>query len=290
MTKRMIGLALVVLALCVGVTAQAGNARAAREKVESSLLVKGSITIARDGSVLAHTLDSTEALGDELTKFVDASIDKWHFQPISVDGQVVIAKVPMSLRLIAKATDDGNTSVVIASTHFGSSKDAPASDDVARNGKLAPPRYPQDALRKGGKGTVYLIAQVGRDGAVVNVDAEQVNLRVVGSEAEMATMRKQFTDAAVRAARRWTFKPPTTGVLANRDSWLVRIPVAFVFADERAKQPKPGQWESYVPGPRNKDMAWAQQELQIAGAPDALSEGGIYPLRQGAKLLPSPTT
>ena len=153
MSKRMIGLALLLSVLCVGVTAQAGNTRAARKHVESSLLVKGTITIAPDGSVLTHTLDSTDALGVELTKFVDGSIDKWRFEPVVVDGKVVTAKVPMSLRLVAKPTDDGNMSVAISNTHFGKRTDAAKSDNV-HSENLAPPAYPMAALRSGGKGTV----------------------------------------------------------------------------------------------------------------------------------------
>lgn len=283
----MIGLALLLTALCVGATAQAGNANAARKQVESSLLVKGTITIARDGSVLAHTLDSTDAMGDALTKFVDGSIDKWHFKPVVVDGQVVIAKVPMSLRLIAKQGADGNLGVTIASTYFGKRKELPDSDDL-RSPKRAPPIYPKAAVRSGGKGTVYLIAQVGRDGSVINIDAEQVNLRVVGTEREMAMMRKLFTDAALDAARQWAFTPPTTGASANESSWLVRMPVVFVLRGKGPEQPKAGDWDSYVPGPRNMDMPWARKQLRTAGSPDALSEGGIYPLQQGAELLPAP--
>lgn len=290
MSKRMVGLALLLTALCMGVAAQAGNTLAARKQVESSLLLKGTITIARDGSVLSHTLDSTEELGDKLTKFVDGSIDKWHFEPVEVDGHAVIATVPMSLRLIAKPTNDGNMSVAITSTHFGNSEGAHPSGGVARRDRLVPPEYPEAALRVGGKGEVYLIAQVGRDGSVINVDAEQVNLRVIGTERDMAMMRKLFTDAAVKAARRWTFTPPTTGVSANKDSWLVRVPVVFVIGSKGTQAIKQGQWDSYVPGPRNMHMPWAQEQLRTAGSPDALPEGGVYPLEQGAKLLPAPTT
>lgn len=288
MSKRKIGLAVLLSILCVGVTAQAGNTRAARKQVESSLLVNGSITIAPDGSVLAHTLDSTEELGDQLTKFVDGSIDKWRFKPVVVDGQVVTAKVPMSLRLVAKPTDDGNLSVAISNTHFGEWTDSSKSDNV-HGAKLAPPVYPPAALRSGGKGTVYLIVQVGRDGSVLQVDAEQVNLRVIGSEGEMAMMRKWLAAAALRAAKQWTFTPPTTGKSAIENSWLVRVPVDFVLLGRGSSEaPKKGGWESYVPGPRNANMPWAREKLKTAGSPDALSEGGVYSLEQGATLLNPP--
>ncbi len=288
MSKPKIGLALLLAMLCLSVTAQAGNVLAVRKQVESSLLVSGLITIAPDGSVVAHTLDSTDALGAALTKFVDGSLETWHFKPVIVDGKVVTAKVPMSLRLVAKPMDDGNMSVTIASTYFGRREELPATADV-RKAKWTPPQYPQGALRVGGKGTVYLIVQVGRDGAVINVDAEQVNLKVLGTDREMDDLRKQFADSAVRAAKHWRFVPPTTSVAANEASWLVRIPVSFVLSWEKgAKRQKAGTWDSYVPGPRNMDMPWAREELQAAGGPDAVSEGGVYPLEQGATLINPP--
>lgn len=288
MSKQKIGLALLLVALCLGVTAQAGNTLAARKQVESSLLVRGTITIAPDGSVIAHTLDSTEALGDVLSKFVGGSLETWHFKPVIVDGKVVTAKVPMSLRLVAKPMDDGNTKVTITSTYFGRREELPATADVQRRARLAPPQYPKGALQMGGKGTVYLIVQVGRDGSVLNVGAEQVNLKVLGSAAEMSSLRKQFSDAAIRAARRWTFVPPTTSVAANEASWLVRVPVEFRLWGDEAKQAKAGGWDSYVPGPRNKDMPWAHEQLKTVGSPDALSDGGVYSLEQGATLLNPP--
>jgi hypothetical protein len=289
MTKRLIGLVLVLMALCIVTTAQAGNANVARKQIESSLLVTGTITVAPDGSVLTHTLDPTDALGGELSKFVDGSIEKWHFHPVVVDGKVVTAKVPMSLRLVARPADDGNMNVTIASTYFGRREELPATSDVQRRARLAPPQYPQGALSVGGKGTVYLILQVGRDGSVMNVGAEQVNLKVLGTDEQMAALRKQFTEASVLVAKRWRFVPPTTTAAANEDSWLVRVPVSFVLGSEKAaKRLKVGSWDSYVPGPRNMDMPWAHEQLRTAGSPDALPENGVYPLLQGAELLPSP--
>ena len=106
----------------------------------------------------------------------------------------------------------------------------------------------------------------------------------------MALLRKQFTEVAVRAAKRWTFTPPTTGADARNESWLVRVPVEFVMQGDGPEAASAGQWDSYVPGPRNTDMPWAREKLLIAGDPDALPDGGIYPLRQGAMLLTPPAT
>ena len=281
MTSRKIaGLLALALAFAVG-SAWAGTAREARQQAESSLRVSGSLVVDPDGKVASHELDPQAPLTPALKAFVDDSIRGWRFQPVLVDGKAVRAKVPMSLRLVARRADDGKFSVAIARTYFGSTEDVPPTDRL-RSIRLTPPNFPRGALAMGGKGVVYLVVQVGRDGKVVNVDAEQVNLRVAGTDGQMAALRKQFTDAAVRVARGWTFTIPTTGPEANDATWLVRVPVDYRLEDERQRG---NGWDTYIPGPRNFEMPWAAEKLRMAGSPDALPDAGVYPLQQGATLL-----
>ena len=286
-SRKMAGLLASALALTFVVgSAWAGNAREARQQAESSLRVSGSLVVGPDGKVASHELDPEAPLTPALKAFVDDSIRGWRFKPVLVDGKPVRAKVPMSLRLVAKRADDGKFSVTIASTYFGSEDDL-ATTDRLRSIRLSPPRFPKGALMMGGKGVVYLVVQVGRDGKVTNVDAEQVNLRVAGTEGQMASLRKQFTDAAVRAARGWTFTIPTTGPEANDATWLVRVPVDYRLEDERQRG---NGWDTYIPGPRNFGMPWATEKLRMAGSPDALPDDGVFPLQQGATLLNPPAS
>ena len=286
-SRKMAGLLASALALVLlAGSAVAGNAREARQQTESSLRVSGSLVVGPDGEVASHELDPEAPLTPALKAFVDDSIRGWRFKPVLVDGKPVRAKVPMSLRLVAKRADDGKFSVTIASTYFGSEDDL-ATTDRLRSIRLSPPRFPKGALMMGGKGVVYLVVQVGRDGKVTNVDAEQVNLRVAGTEGQMASLRKQFTDAAVRAARGWTFTIPTTGPEANDATWLVRVPVDYRLEDERQRG---NGWDTYIPGPRNFGMPWATEKLRMAGSPDALPDDGVFPLQQGATLLNPPAS
>ncbi len=274
------------LALLLALPAVAGNSPGAvRKQAEASMLVTGKIVIGTDGIVQSHELDSNAQLPAALAEFIGKSLAEWRFEPIKVDGSVVRARVPMSLRLVAKRAEDGSFSVRIVSTHFGSEKALTATDTV-QSASLPPPQYPYGALMAGGKGTVYLVVQIGRDGKVMNVDAEQVNLRVAGSASQMTQLRKLLADAAIRAARKWTFIAPTTGEEADKGSWLARVPVSYLFNGEKAA--KPGEWEAYIPGPRNVNMSWAQEQLRFAGSPDALPGDGLFPLQEGAKLLNPP--
>jgi len=282
----MMGMLIGVLLVAAGMNADAGNARAARKLVESSLLVKGDIVIAPDGAVQAYTLAPNAAMKG-LEAFLDSNITHWRFKPVEVDGKVVTAKAPMSLRLIATPTDNGGMSVRIAGTWFGSSPDTAPTDSM-RSKKLTPPKYPTGVMMIGGEGTVYLIVSAGRDGHVLDVDAERVNLRTLGTDRQMAEMREQFAKAAILEARHWTFIPPTTGAEMGKDSWTARVPVTFCINRCPQRNEQGGVWESYIPDPSRRRIPWLDKKDQDALANDALPGDGVYPLQQGAQLLTAP--
>ena len=287
MARRFFGLAVGLLLALSGMQAEAGGRLAARKQIESSLIVTGTIVIAPDGGVQSYALDATEALGAPLEAFLKQNISAWKFVPVEVDGKVVTAKANMSLQLIANQAEGGDMNVRIAHTWFGKNSDKPATD-MPKSNKMSPPRYPQDVMRMGGQGIAYLVVNIGRDGKVLDVAAEKVNLRSLGTEKQMEMLRRAFADASVRAAREWTFHPPTTGADAARDSWIVRIPVAFVMGD--ATHGKAGTWQSYIPDPTPRVIPWAEEELRIAGSPEALPGSGVYPLQPGLRLLNQPGT
>ena len=278
------------LALLLALPAFAGGGAAdARKQAESTMLVTGKIVIGTDGSVESHELDTTAQLTPALSGFIGKSLARWHFEPVKVDGNVVRARVPMSLRLVAKQSGvtEGSYDISIVNTYFGSGKTF-AATDMVRVGRMSKPQYPQSVASIGGQGIVYLLVQIGRDGKVMNVDADRVNLRVVGTASQMMWMRKELADVSIRAVRRWTFIPPTTGEEAGKDSWLGYLPMDFSFKGSKGVQP--GEWDTYIPGPRNTNMPWAREQLKVVSNPDALPGGGFYPLQEGAKLLTPPAT
>lgn len=281
--RLMTAIALLV-GLLLAMPAMSSHPSSVRKQLESSLRVSGTITVRADGTVQSHTIDPEAALSPQLLTFIEETASAWRFVPIMVDGKAVTARLPMYLRLVAKYLENGKVSVTIASTYFGSEDDVAPTDKV-QSSAFKPPGYPRSALEMGAQGTVYLIVQVGRDGRVANADAEQVNLRIAGSKNEMTRLRNIFTAAAVRGAREWRFTPPTTGLEADQDSWLVRVPIEFLLREAGKDPRRKGVWETYIPGPRNMDMPWAQEQLKTAGSPDALPDNGVYPLRQGATLI-----
>ena len=273
-----------ILAMLLGIAlaslpvdSDASNVRAMRKQVESTLLVSGKIVIAPDGTVKEYKLDDTRALGAPLEQFLDANIRRWRFQPVVLDGAVVTAEAPMRIRLVAHPQDGGGMQVRIAATWFGEEDDGRPATDFPHQGRMTPPSYPREAQMLEAQGIVYLVVSIGRDGKVQQADVERVNLRTLGTEQQMAALRRQFADASLRAARDWTFLPPTTGKEAELDHWLVRVPVDFQMVGLR--QPKPGEWQSYIPDPTVRELpSWARERLRLAGSPEALPDSGVFPL------------
>ncbi|WP_231806920.1 TonB family protein [Stenotrophomonas sp. MMGLT7] len=247
---------------------------AVRKQVESSMLLRGSIDLDRTGSVTEVALEQEDKLPQGVVDFVRGSVAQWKFEPVVRDGKPVLARAPVSLRVVAKKRDDGNYQVAIRHADFS----VPAKDEDGESvtsKSMNPPRYPEAAYRSGFKGTVYLILKVGRDGRVEDVVAEQVNLRVIASENQMRIGRDLLARASVAAARRWSFVPPVRGDAANEPYWTVRVPVNYAFHGDPESDAY-GKWSAYVPGPR-QPVPWRAQQDAPGFSPDTLAQaGGVY--------------
>jgi len=262
---------------CIGSAVAAGPG-AVRKQVESSMLVTGTIDILADGSVAGHALPGSKGLTSDLVGFIDRNVSQWRFEPIELDPGARSARAKMSLRLVLKKLDDGKATVEIRGAQFGGS--AQPQESLSAAGRMTPPSYPKNAARAGVGGTVYLVVKVGRDGRVADVVAEQVNMYVITNETAMQNWRDMLAKSAMRAARTWTFTPPTQGDYADEPHWSARVPVDFVM--DGVKQAKEGEWESYVPGPRAL-IPWRSGDDGVGA--DAVASGGVHPIGNGPRLL-----
>ena len=261
--------------------ADAQTARKARQEVEATLLVTGHVDIDRTGQVSAFAVDEPDKLPPPVASLVNRAVPQMRFEPVLVDGAPVLARAKMSLRMLATPLDDGNMTLRIASANFG---DEYAPDDAARvrSASMPPPRYPENVARGGGKGTVYLLLQIGRDGKVRDVVAEQVNLNAIGTAREMESIRRDLARSAVDTARReWTFTPPSEGEAASQDYWVLRVPVSFQLHGDR--ETAYGQWSAYHPGELVRPD-WAQP-TPPGFSPDALVAGTVSPETSRFRLL-----
>ncbi len=253
-----------------------------REQVEASMLVTGTLVVAREGSVASYTLDHPEKLPAAVVQLAQNVVPRWRFQPVVLHGQLVRAKSTMTLRVVARHSDATHFVVAIRGETFGSrdeSKNLAASRDRSIH-------YPRDAVDAGVSGTVYLLVRVDRQGEVDKVAAEQVNLHVMGTPRELAPWRRMLASSAIRAARHWRFNFSTQPLSGRMDHWVARIPVKFTLNTYNGPL-RPivyGHWNPYMPGP-HESVPWAPQgKLQDSSA-DAISDGSIAIVGRGLHLL-----
>lgn len=273
---RMLGWAAAMLACLV--TELAIAAPSVRDRVESSLLVKGDIYLAADGTVLSHALDDADKLPPGVVDMVARAVPNWRFEPVALRDGHTRARARMSVRVVASRLDDEHFKVEFRNAHFGQPSEP--GESVKLDGVMSPPLYPHAAVKARVGGTVYLALRVGRDGAVHDAAAEQVNLRYVASEHAMARWRNLLAGAAIDKAKDWRFTVPERGQQANRPWWVVRVPVDFVTSHQ--VQPEDYQWNTYIPGPRPL-IPWMDPASRSRG--DALAAGDIYPEQDALELL-----
>lgn len=278
-----VGLAVVLMLATAGAIAAPGSKNEVLGTAESSLLVKGEIHIETDGSVSAVVLDRKRRLDPGIARFVHESASKWNFEPVQENGKPVSVRSPMAVNLVATVSQAGSVDIRVGGVDFRGPADD--SDESIRRLRMAAPAYPPRAAAMGAEGTVYLLLQISPDGTVADVVAEQVNLTVVAPSQQMQRMRDLLTTASIKAARRWTFLPPTSGPDADAPFWTVRVPSRFLYSPQDDPE-RFGRWQTYVPGPR-QHAPWLAGQDAPGFSPDALADGGLYMVGadKGPKLL-----
>ncbi|MBM7128641.1 energy transducer TonB [Dyella mobilis] len=251
-----------------------------RKLAEASMLVTGSIDVMPDGSVRNYTIDRPEKISPTVLSLIQKSVPNWKFE--AENGTTAVERAKMNLRLVARRTDDTHGSIAITGATFFDAN-APTTDSVHSGSKRSLPRYPPEAIAARVSGTVFLIMQVGRQGQVEQVAAEQVNLGVYGSESQMHRFRDMLADASINAAKTWTFNVPTTGKQASDAHWNVRVPVAFNLTADNASNDTYGKWQAYIPGPREY-IPWVQKDQLASQGSDAIPDGTLAPADQPLHL------
>lgn len=266
-----------LLVSCIG-AATASEPAAVRNQVESTLLVKGMIDLDANGRVDGYTLERQETLPPGIIALFARVVPQWRFEPVQIGGKASATRESMSLRLVAKKLDNGNFRAEIRGAHFGQARPG----ESVSGANFSPPNYPEAAAKSGVGGIAYLVLKIARDGRVEDAVAEQVNLRVIDGKREMKLWRELLARAALQAATRWTFKPPTAGEEVGAKYWSVRVPVDFIAGQHKIKD---HEWQAYVPGPRQA-IPWIADSSALPAA-DALAAGGVYPLNSAPRLLTS---
>lgn len=279
MKRLFVGLA--ALAVAGGTLAEGPGA--VRKRVEASMVLTGEITVDTTGSVASYTLDHQDKIPADIVGLVRDTATAWRFEPVLRDGHPVNARAHMSLRVVARHENPDSKSFVarVSGATFG--EDGKDGEEITYASRK-PPSYPQLAVNARVEGTVILLLKIDHDGKVADVTAEQVNLGAVGSDSDLRIWRKALANPCVQVAKDWTFTPPTRGPHANDPTYVVRVPIQFHLNRDGESRDRYGQWEVYVPGPK-ETVAWAKDENKSGGDTDAIPDGELTLVGAGLKLL-----
>ena len=262
--------------------AWAFNEYAIAKRVQASMLVTGLIAINADGSVYGYSLDEREKLPGDVINLIGETIPGWKFEPVKVNGKPVLAKALMSLRIVARKDSRGQFRASIEGARFAQDTAQSLKSPACANGACLmpsyrkPPAYPIELLREGVSGTAYVVLRVNREGRVTDAAIRQIDLRKVADESQLKRWRLALAHASLAVVGDWKFNIPTRGDEANRDSWVVSVPINYIL--EGITPPLTyGQWDAYVPGPV-QDIPWASDEAGRTASnrsADAVPDNGI---------------
>ena len=272
-----------ICGLLVSVFAAAASPMAVRKQAESSLLVTGAIDITADGKVVGYTLDKPEKLPTGIVEMLARMAPDWTFEPLALGGKAV-SRSQMDLQFVAKKLGDGNFTITLRSASFDSP--SPESRPSIDKRSFHKPSYPVAAMEGAMvSGTVYLVVRYDHTGTIVDIDAERVDLRVIGSEAQMTRWRDTLARTTLSTAKHWRLVVPEAALPPGQTHGTGRIPVHYaVTEDDNTDRPVYGRWETYIPGPR-KVIPWWDATPMARTAPDALAPGAFHDASTGRRLL-----
>jgi TonB family protein len=269
----------VALSLLAGGVALAGGNTDAMH--EASVGVTGTIDIDAAGAVTGYAIDRRQKLDSAVANLIDRAIPTWKFEPKSVDAGSKAGHTRMSLMIVARQQSANQYAMRIQSAHF-TDTDASPSDSIT-SASMRPPAYPTIAARMGVEGTVYVALKIDRTGHVTDAMAEQVNVGGADSPSAMEQGRRVLTEVTLKAARNWTFHPPTTGKSAGDPYWLGQVPVQYSIGI--GHDDGYGRWQVYVPGPK-QPIPWVDPQNREATAnPEALIPGELSTAGNQRRLL-----
>jgi len=274
--RHRIGIGIVLLWVS-GMALAEGPAKAVPE---ASMDVTGTIDIDASGVVTGHAIDHARSIDSAVVKLIDGVLPTWRFEPLPADGKVHSPRMPMSLLIVAKQVADNKFTARIQSAHFGD-PDGQPGESVSAD-RMAPPTYPELVQRSQVVGTIYVALRVDRSGHVAEAIAEQVDVGTLDFKPASARATQVLTAATLKAARAWTFHPPTTGKWADAPFWSVRVPICY----QMGTSSPAGKWHPYIPGPR-QHIPWldAKDDRVAAASPEGMLAGSIESLGLGRQLL-----
>lgn len=272
-----------VLLLAFAGMAQGGGPKAVRKQLEASMRITGTAEIDATGALTAYTLDDAADMPRGVVQLLDARLPAFRFAPVVREERAQAVTAKMTLVLVARRTDSDDYDIRMQGARFVDAAQ-PGSDRVSVASAVFP-AYPAEAEQKDITGTAYVAVRIDRGGHAADVAVRQVNLTVIGSDAEVSHWRELLARSALSAIRRWTFYPPTTGPHAGDPEFFGIIPVTYSMKGQHG--PRAGQWLQYVRGPV-QDIPWLPDDVVQGVGGEAIQAGSVGQRGAALQLLTPP--
>jgi hypothetical protein len=240
-----------------------GPALAATPAPMLEMNADGEVQIAVDGSVSDYRLRS--ALTPAVAALVDRNVRQWHFEPIIVDGNAVVAKTAVHIGLNAELIDGkDNYRLRVTAVQFGQPQ---------RNAKTRAPRYPIQAVEVHLGAKVLLAVRLDETGRVIDAQAYQTSLDArPRSDSEAEFWRRLFERASVAAAKDWRYDMTET-INGKPIGANAIVPIVFNVREVGTPEPAPGHWKAYLPGPVRPAPWMTEQAIADSGDLSAVGDG-----------------
>ncbi|NLA68599.1 MAG: hypothetical protein GX856_10235 [Gammaproteobacteria bacterium] len=243
--------------------------------VEGFMELRGSLVVADDGTVSAHSLHRAGQVPADVRAFLDRQVAGWRVE--FEDGFTPSADaVPYTVRVRASPSGDGLHVLWLDGVQLHET--LPPAQRLRAPSRRRP-EYPRTMGRMGASGKVYMLLLVDAEGRVEDVFAEQVDLTTLPADhGDAVRQQLDFIASAAAAVRHWRFRVPREGPYAVGQQ-AVRVPI--VFAMRGQPMPGYGEWEFLVRGVR-KSPPWLPDD-RLAG--DAMASADVQPFRTRMRVL-----
>jgi TonB family protein len=164
--------------------------------------VNASLALDLDAEGRIVALEPVGKTAEGLKDFLLPEVSRWTFEPGRIDGQPVPTQTTVIVTLAARKAGDDDLSLRIVDAKTG-----------PRVAEAPPPRYPAESIRAREAGEVLLRVEVDGDGRATAVAVER------------SIAAKSLANAAIKAARQWTFVPERVG--GRPIASTVLLPIRF---------------------------------------------------------------
>ena len=302
MIKRtmMAGLALVLLAGPAMAQAKepelVTNDRGLTDSV-MTMRVRGDLTFGPDGVVKEHHI--VTKLDPKMIEYVDKTIGKWKFKPVTQDGKPVNAKSYFQATLAARAQGADSYELAVDNVRFSDKQfltqqelDGQAKDsqkclkDCIASEPVVRPRYPVGLMQAGVSGAVMVHLYLNSDGSVADAIVAQSSLyNIRGGDKTLDDARKLLEKDVLRYARQLRMAPGSGSPLVGDSHLIGALPV--VFRMEGVEIDNEGAWRLEQRSRRNIASWLVSDPDRWIGVSDAAGNGFVAMNNNSYKLVPS---